>query len=125
MSRGKKPPAQPKPSVIYLNVDLSVEHKKELAEWADKNQDILPMLERIIDSSIRVGLSYDAYNDCIQCSLTQFPKEGTDDPTLVLVGRSADLYKAIQAAMFKYFVILQENLEDGDLKNPRGRTDWA
>jgi len=125
MARGKSAPKQEKPSVIYLNVDLTLEHKQELADWAAKNKDVFGMLERVIDSTIRVGMSYDAYNDCVQCSLTKLPAAGSDDPTLVLVGRSQDLYKAVQAALFKYFVVLQENLEDGDIKNPRGRTDWS
>lgn len=125
MARGNKPPKQEKPAVIYLNVDLTLEHKAELAAFAEEHKDVFSMLERIIDSTIRVGMSYDAYNDCVQCSLTKLPPPGSDESTLVLVGRSQDLYKAVQAACFKYFVVLQENMEDGDIKNPRGRTDWS
>lgn len=125
MARGNKPPKQEKPAVIYLNVDLTPEHKPELIKWAKENPDIFGMIERIADSHIRVGMSYDVYNDCQQCTLTRLPRPGFDEPTLVLVGRSDEMLKAVQAAMFKYFVILQENLEDGDIKNPRGRTDWS
>lgn len=125
MARGQKQPKIAKPAVIYLNVDLTLAHKDELAKWAKENADVFGMLERVIDSTIRVGMAYDSYNDCVQCSLTKLPEPGSDNPTLVLVGRSQDLYKAVQAALFKYFVVLSENLEDGDIKNPRGRTDWS
>jgi len=125
MARGNKPPKQDKPSVIYLNVDLTEAHKDELSAWAEKNPDVWSLIEKVVDSGIRIGLSYDVYNDCQQCTFTLLPRPGSDAPTLVLVGRSHEPYKAAYAAMFKYFVILQENLEDGDIKNPRGRTDWS
>lgn len=126
MARGK---SSPKPSaqrnVEYVNVDLSKERKAELVEWCEKNPQLIDQLEKTLDSGLRLGAAWDSYNECFQASLTQLPERGSDGTTLVLMGRGATVFQALQALMFKYWVILEQELEDSDQRNPRGITDWG
>jgi len=125
VSRSKPQPKPAATNVQYLNVDLTKEMKQSLVTWCEANPAILDLLEKALDSQLRFGASFDNYNECWQAQFTKLPPRGESGQTLVLVGRGGTLFQAIQAVLFKYFVVLQENLEDGDIKNPRGRTDWS
>lgn len=125
MAKKQDKPVRPKSNVVYLNVDLTPAYKADIAEWLKSQSDYWGLVEKVIDSGLRFGASFDAYNDCIQCTITKLPPNGTDEPTVVLVGRGPDFIKAFEALMFKFFVVLSSNLEQGDIKNARGVTDWS
>lgn len=111
--------------VSFLQVDLTKAHKAELAKWAEANPDLWNMIEKAVDSRLKFSMSWDDYNNCNQASLTKLPEDGKNGMTIVLIGRGASLLQATQALFFKYDVVLQKNLEDGDIRNARGVTDWG
>lgn len=124
MARAKTP-APKNPNTIYLNVDLTKEMKGSLVKWVEQNPNLLDQLEKALDSTLRFGCSFDTYNECFQASFTKLPPKGTVGTTLVLIGRGGNLLQAIQALVFKYFVVLQEDLEETGVQNPRGVSDWG
>lgn len=125
MARAKPQPKPVVKDVQYLNVDLTKEMKGSLIKWCEDNPNVLDLLEKALDSGLRFGASFDNYNECWQSQFTKLPPRGEAGQTLVLVGRGGSLFQAIQAVLFKYYVVLQEELEDGDIKNARGVTDWG
>lgn len=125
MARGKSTQSNKPRNLVYLQCDLTKEHKRDLVKWVESGVDLWDMLEKAIDSELRFGCGYDAYNDCTQASLTQITTDKGEQKTVVLVGRGPDLVKAMQSLFFKYHNILQGKMDDGDLKNQRGVTDWS
>lgn len=126
MTNGKKPAkASDNRNVQYLNVDITKEMRGSLTKWLEQQPDLWDLLEKSLDSGLKFGCSYDHYNECFQAQFTQLPKDPKNPITLVLVGRGGNLVQAFQALLFKYWVVLEENLEDGDVRNPRGTVDWS
>ena len=124
MVRGKKQP-EPKRDVRYLNVDLTKEMKSSLVKWLEEHPNLLEQLEKACDTGLKFGASFDNYNECFQAQFTRIPGFKEEQITLVLVGRGGTLLQAMQALVFKYFAVLNEELEDGEIKNGRGITDWG
>lgn len=112
-------------NVQYLSVDLTKEMRASLIQWVNGNPDLWDLLEKSLDSGLKFGCSFDYYNECFQAQLTQLPKDVKNPVTLVLIGRGGTLVQAFQALLFKYWVVLEQNMEDGDVKNARGVTDWS
>lgn len=112
---------------VFLNCDLDKQLKKDLVVWCgqEANQDVFNLFEKIVDAGIKIGLGYDAYNECFQCSLSKPVQEGSKSRTYILVGRGGNLVQAVQACLFKHFVMLDGTWEDLDRKNARKETDWA
>jgi hypothetical protein len=124
MAKGK--PQSHRPYVQYLNVDITTKSQRELfMKWLEVAQDYYDMLEKAIDSGLKFGASWDNYNSCFQAQFTKLPGDNEGGTTMVLVGRGGDLTQAIQALVYKYYIVLEENLEDLDIKNTRGKTDWS
>ncbi len=112
---------------FFLNCDLDKQLKKDLVAWCaqQENLDVFNLFEKIVDSGIKIGMSYDAFNECMQCSLSKPITEGGKTKTYILVGRGGSLVQAIQAVLFKHFIMLEGTWEDLDRKNTRKETDWA
>jgi len=125
MSTRKNPKEATNRHVTFLQVDLTKAHKAELVKWSEANPDLWNMIEKAVDSGLKFSMSWDDYNQCNQAALTKLPTPGKGVETMVLIGRGASLLQATQALFFKYHIILQTNLEDGELKNQRGITDWG
>ena len=124
MARGKSRPEKRSP-VIYLQCDISSKaHKDKLIAWLEQPLDFVGIIEKLTDSGLKVSCSYDTYNDCFQAAITQVA-ETEGDQTVVLVGRGGDQTQALQALFFKYYIMLEEKMEDLDSKNGRGHTDWG
>lgn len=118
-------PVKRNSDVQYLNVDLQKDNRDALLKWLESDIDLFDAIEKAIDTGLKFGASWDAYNECTQAQFTKLPQKA-GELTVVLVGRGGDLTQAMQALIFKYQVILQgELLEDTDRKNQRGVTDWS
>lgn len=123
MTKKTTKPSEKAGSVQYLNVDLTDSMRKALVSWIE-TADIIARIEDVVLAGLKFGISQDSYNECMQASITKLGTIG-QNPTLVLVGRGGNIEQAIQAVLFKYFVVLQTHLEDGDVKNNRTVTDWG
>lgn len=126
MARGKP---VPKPTVTrdveYINIDIAKDMRPALLKWLESNPDVWDMLEKTADSGLKIGLSFDSYNECFQASITKLPERGMQGKTLVLIGRGGNLFQAVQALMYKYWVVLQCELENAEQRNQRGVTDFG
>ncbi len=125
-------PRQAKPqnggnSAVFLNCDLDKQLKKDLVAWVAQEvaQDFIGMMERAIDSGLKFGAGYDAYNECWQASFSKPVTATGKTTTYILIGRGGNLTQAMQALFFKHYVMLDGSWEDLDRKNARRETDWA
>lgn len=126
MARGKNSAQSPKKAnVEYINIDLRGSHRQDLIKWVETCEPLTDMLEKVANSGLKIGISFDNYNECFQASITQLPGVDDNGPTLVLIGRGGNIVQALQALLFKYFIVLEEELEDSDMRNQRGETDWS
>lgn len=126
MPREMRKPAQ-NGQPVFLNCDLDKQLKKDLISWVSQEaaQDLVGLIERCIDSGLKFGASIDAYNECWQASLSKSVVEGQKSTTFILIGRGGNLTQAIQAVLFKHFVMLDGTWENLERKNARKETDWA
>ena len=124
MARGDNAKNNKRPPVEYLNVDLNQARREELMKFVNEDRDWFDMVEKMCDSGLKIGLSFDSYNECMQASCTQIP-DSAGGTTVVLIGRGGNLLQALQALMFKYHIILEGEMVDLDAKNGRGHTDWS
>lgn len=124
MTKRAGKPVKSRSSVQYLNVDLTKAYRADLLKWLEGAPDLWDCIEKVTDSGLRFGASYDAYNECMQATLTQMSDDTPGSQTVVLVGRGGNLKQAIEALFFKYFVVLDGEMVDLDRKNGRGETDW-
>lgn len=110
---------------VFLQCDLTQETKRELVKWVSEERDYFDLIERTVDSGIKVSLSKDTYNDCFMCSLSRNLVIEGKAATYILVGRGGNLLQALQAVLYKHFIMLDCVWDDLGRKNARKETDWS
>lgn len=95
----------------FIQHNLSAEEKKAFQEWVISGDDLWGWIDRLIDSSFKLSVSYDGYNKTCQASLT-CNDEKSEDFGWVLVARAPDAYSVILLVLYKHTVLLSESWLD-------------
>jgi len=95
MARNTRSAPKGRTDVVFLQCDLDKPLKMQLQEWITGEHDFFDMIEKAVDSPLKFGAGFDAYNECFQATLTETATPENGGITRILVGRGGNLLPEI------------------------------
>lgn len=93
--------------VRFVQYELSAEEKKQCKSWCTSFEEIDTLLLRLMEGGYRASEKWDDYGKCfaafIQTFDTKHPHFGC-----ILTGRGSTPLKALKQALFKHYVVFDE-----------------
>lgn len=91
----------------FVRHQMSRDEKEQLREWNLDLETLGQMLDRLVDSDIKLSVALDAYNKCVTASLA-CRLQTSEDVNLILTGRAQSAYDAIRVVLYKHYVLLTD-----------------
>lgn len=108
-NRGKKPP-KPRErfnDVRFVNYELSADERAACKAWQTGPGDVDSAALRFCEQGYRFSVKWDDYSHSFACfAQAVLPTSG--NAGLMLTGRGSSPFKAVKQAMFKHFMIFDE-----------------
>lgn len=106
----------------FVNVPLTAEHKASIKDWHIDLSGLDDMLLKLLETDIRVTMSYDSYNQCYSATLAHTDDKHPDFLYL-LSGKGSTPLKSVKQVLYIHEILLEHNWAAFSLSRQREEID--